>query len=309
MKLCRSVFRKIFFILSIILFSSFFSFCSNTKNVTDRNGEKSGNTSSIRVCTYNIEYLNKNNIENSWDNRKSNVVDLIKRYDFDIIGIQEPYLSQLNYIMGNLPDYEWYGNTIAGNPEIDNRHFNFIIYKKDRFEILDSGIFWLSPNPETANEKGWDAYSVRMCVWAYFKDKRTNKEFYHFNLHFDHKGVTARKESAKLIVSKVKEIAGEKPVFLTGDFNTRENSEPYNTIINSEVLTDAFLNAREKVNDEWKSFNGYKYSEAAPEKPARIDHIFVSPNTVKVNFWQLCNDTYNKKYPSDHCPIFIDCSL
>lgn len=294
----------------LVLFIAFLSlnvltFCGSNKNLADKNDSKA----SLRIGTYNIEYDNLKRPDNTWDERKANVVALIKKYDFDLLGIQEPFVNQLNYMMSNLSDYSWTGNTIADDIKAERKHHNFIIYKKDRFEVLDSGTFWLSEDINNSKVKGWDAYSIRMCAWALFEDKRTKKEFYHFNAHFDHKGVKAREESAKLIIQKIKEIAKNKPVVVTGDFNTRENSVPYNTIINSGIVTDSYLVAGQRKNEEWKSFNGYKYLEAAPEKPYRIDHVFVTPNLINISHWELVNDSYNKKYPSDHCPIFIDCYL
>ena len=75
---------------------------------------------------------------------------------------------------------------------------------------------------------GWDAACIRICTWGKFKQKATGFTFYFFNLHTDHVGVIARREAAKLVIKKIKEIAGAKaPVILTGDFNVDQKDETY----------------------------------------------------------------------------------
>ena len=54
---------------------------------------------------------------------------------------------------------------------------------------------------------------------------KSPKKKYYFNVHFDHQGVIARKESGKLMVKKIKEIAGEFPVISTGDYNSHPDTE------------------------------------------------------------------------------------
>ena len=75
-----------------------------------------------------------------------------------------------------------------------------------------------------------------MCNWAHFRVKATGKEFFLFNSHFDHIGTVARAESAKLLIEKVAEIAGKTPAFCTGDFNSNQQTNVYNTIVTSGTM-------------------------------------------------------------------------
>lgn len=260
----------------------------------------------LRVGTYNIQYDNLNDPANSWNSRNLILEKLLKEYDFDIFGAQEPYLVQLKDMMKYLPEYTYLGKDITGGTEELRRHYVHIFYKKDKFEVLRQGMFWLSETPNTPNSKGWDAYSVRVCVWAQFKDKASGKEFYHFNTHFDHIGTTARQESAKLLIEKIKEIAGDNPSFVTGDFNSNQKSVPYNTIVTSGTVIDSYSRAEEKTNANWPSFNGYKYISTPPANATRIDHVFVTNKGTKVKSWQIINADYSQKYPSDHFPVLIE---
>lgn len=260
----------------------------------------------LRIGTYNIQYDNLNDPSNPWNSRNTILEKLLKEYDFDILGAQEPYLGQINDMMKYMDNYTYIGKDITGGIEELRRHYVPIFYKKDKFDVLRSGMFWLSETPNIANSKGWDAYSVRICVWAQFKHKETGNEFYHFNVHFDHIGTTARQESAKLIVSKIKEIAGDQPNFVTGDFNSNQKSVPYNTIVTSGIVMDSYSRSEDKVNANWPTYNGYKYISTPPANASRIDHVFVTTKGTKVKSWQLINADYSQKYPSDHYPVLIE---
>ena len=182
---------------------------------------------------------------------------------------------------------------------------DIIVVRTNRF-WYDNGMFWYSETPDVVNSKGWDSYSVRMCNWVKFKDNRNGKIFFHFNSHFDHKGETARLESAKLLVSKVKEIAADYPSFCTGDYNTDQTSAPYQIIIMSDLM-DSYSKAQYRSGDGVRSYNGYSQATATSSS-SRIDHIFVSRGT-KVYTWSLLCKSYDGKFASDHNPIVIQWSL
>ena len=114
-----------------------------------------------------------------------------------------------------------------------------IFFKKDKFTLLKQGDFWLSKTPEIPS-KGWDAKIMRICSWVYLQDIKSKKKFYFFNVHYDHQGKIAREESSKLILERIKTIAGKEPVILTGDFNGDHASTWYRRIADSGILKDSY---------------------------------------------------------------------
>ena len=114
---------------------------------------------------------------------------------------------------------------------------------------------------------------------------------------------SARAESAKPLVDRVREIAGGKPAFCTGDFNSNQNTEAYKTIAGSGILADSYVRCPSKTNGDWPTYNGYKYISTPPAAASRIDHVFVTPKDTKVVSWHIVNNSYNRKYPSDHFPV------
>lgn len=256
----------------------------------------------LKIASYNIRLDTKADSLNPWKDRKYVVCDLIRFHDFDIFGTQEVLYNQLEDLKAGLKGYSYIGKgrtdgKLAGE-------FSAIFYKKDMFDLLKEGTFWLSDtNTETSN-KGWDAALPRICTWGLFKDKKSGAEFYLFNTHFDHKGVVARRESAKLILAKIKEMAGKTSVVLTGDFNFDQNNESHALINNSGVLKDSYETAEIKLANNG-TFNGFNIKSATNK---RIDFIFTSKN-IDVMRFGILTDSYQAKLPSDHYPIVIEAKL
>ena len=116
-------------------------------------------------------------------------------------------------------------------------------------------------------------------------------------------------EADKLLIEKVAEIAGKTPAFCTGDFNSNQQTNVYNTIVTSGTLVDSYARTTDKVNADWPSYNGNKYISTPPAKASRIDHIFVTKGRTKVQSWAIVNTSYSQKYPSDHFPVVIEWSF
>ena len=265
----------------------------------------------IRMMTYNIRYNTPSDGVNAWPNRKDHVAEMIgERYKADLAGLQEALKGQIDDLTARLPEYEWFG--VGRDDGKEEGEFCPIFYRKDRMELLDHGTFWLSQTPEIPGSRGWDAHCNRVVTWGKFKDRKTQQVFYHFNTHFDHAGKTARVESAKLLWKKVKQIAGEFPVVVTGDFNVYESSQPY-----------ALLTGKEKIGDERSDLKDARYiskldhkgptstfsnwkAVRAPE--TKIDYIFVR-NRVEVLSHEVLNDRFDGYYPSDHLPVLAEISL
>ncbi len=264
-------------------------------------GHSVAQAQSFTVATFNLRYDTKSDTGNLWKNRAPIVSNLIRFHGFDVFGTQEGLKNQLDDISLALPEYARYG--VGRNDGIDSGEHSAIYYRKDRFKVLKKGDFWLSETPGKPG-KGWDAMCCnRICSWLYLQDLSTKKMFYVFNVHFDHQGVIARKESGKLMISKIKEIAGSSPVLLTGDLNGDRKSEWYQTIANSGILTDVYGAVKYPYENN-SSSNGFR----TPRGMGVIDHIFMSKQ-FKASKWGILTDTYFGKYPSDHFPVMAIVTL
>lgn len=250
----------------------------------------------INLISFNIRYENETDGVDAWRFRKDNVKALIKFYDTDILCAQEVLAKQFDQLLENT-DFDVVG--VGRNDGKRKGEFAPIYFNKHRFVKKDGGFFWLSETPDVPS-KGWDAKIVRICTWVKLYDKFNKREFLVFNTHYDHLGVQARIESAKLIKQKIQEITPKSSVILAGDLNVTPESEAIATL-------KTFLNDSREISEESPygpkgTFNGFKFNATLLE---RIDYVFVNEG-FKVKKYGVLTDSKDQKYFSDHLPVFVN---
>jgi GH35 family endo-1,4-beta-xylanase/endonuclease/exonuclease/phosphatase family metal-dependent hydrolase len=265
-------------------------------------------TNELKVATYNIRYLAADDSKlnqgvNAWTNRKAPLKALILYHDFDIFGVQEAQ-SEHQKDLSELPGYNYYLGRGVDDGKNPKQQANSIFFKKERFQMLDSGDFWLSETPDQPS-LGWDVVNCcnRICSWVKLKDLRTQKELYFFNVHFDHQGVAARRESGKLMVRKIREIAQDNPVICTGDLNSTPDQEQIQTL--ETLLNDAYKVSKMPPYGPEGTFNGFRFD--APLRK-RIDYVFVS-RQITVWKYAVLTDAKDQRYPSDHLPVVVHLTI
>lgn len=249
----------------------------------------------INVITYNIRYNNPGDGLNAWPNRKDNVKALVKFHDTDILCVQEALAEQFDALSENT-NFDFVG--VGRDDGKRKGEFSAIFFDKTRFVKKDGGTFWLSETPDVPS-KGWDAVLPRICSWVKLYDKLNKKEFIVFNTHYDHVGVKARIESAKLIKQKIQEIAPRLPVIYTGDLNVTPETDAIATI--KSFLQDAKEITTEAPYGPAGTFNNFDFNN---ELKNRIDYVFVNKG-FKVQKFAVLSDSKDKRYFSDHLPVFV----
>ncbi|MDR2286882.1 MAG: endonuclease/exonuclease/phosphatase family protein [Prevotellaceae bacterium] len=261
--------------------------------------------SKLNVMTFNIRLDTAVDSLNAWSYRKEFAAACIDFYETDIVGLQEVLHHQLEDLKHYLPGYE-----ALGVGRFDGKtkgEYSAIMYRKDRFDVLESATFWLSENPEAVGVKGWDAACERVVTWGHFKDRHTGKDFYFVNTHFDHIGQVARRESSKLLLSKLKETVKDKPVIVTGDFNSVSTNEAIKTLTdksNPEHLSNTYDLSPLRYGPDW-SFHGFGKVPLA--KRGIIDYIFIRGNIKTSRHGIIYDVKDNGLYLSDHNPVL--CTL
>lgn len=255
--------------------------------------------------TFNIRYDEPRDGVNAWPNRKKKVADVIRFHKADLIGVQEALLSQIRDLEGLMPDIAWCGVGRSDGKEAGE--YSAILFRKSRFQLIDTDTFWLSETPAKPGSKGWDAAFPRIVTWAKLKDRSTGKIFVLFNTHFDHVGEKARTESSSLILKKAGEIQGKGPFVVTGDFNVVEASGAYKTITNG-TPTMKIIDARyASVNGHFggdSTFNAFK--ELQPGRT--IDYIFVREG-IRILEHGVLSDRWSGLWASDHLPVLAEIQL
>ena len=293
------------------------------------------NGTALKVGTYNIRLQpGDKGTPNAWESRKADFLNLLRRLDLDAFGLQEVCPGQAEYITNNLPQYVLVGE--HRNADRVSGEASPVLYRKDRFDALKCGTFWLSETPEVPGRKGWGAACPRVCSWMWLKDRKTGKTFCFANTHTDHVSALARKEGMLLIIRRMHEFAPPgTPVIFTGDHNCRETEEPAQAV--SKLLKNALYISETPPTGPWRTFTGWHWREkeysttdalklaphvrnarkGSPDADkrtnggyvwedcgARIDYIYVSDG-IRVKSYATRDDPRpgTKLYPSDHFPI------
>lgn len=263
----------------------------------------SNTNENLKVMTFNIRYDNDWDLEHSWTLRKQRVTNKIKEHQPDLLGVQEAMKNQVDYLLHMLDNYDFVG--VGRGDGKDKDEFAAILYNKSRLTLIDSHTFWLSETPDKVGSMGWDSACTRICTWAKFEDKYSQKNFYHFNTHFDHEGEVAQVESANLILDKVNELADQNPVIVMGDLNVTPNSSTYKiltgqqiekTTQSKEFLTDIC------IDEEGNPLMEGTFTDFGRVPAFKIDYILIK-NSIEVINYIIDADYEEGIITSDHFPI------
>lgn len=297
--------RKILVLIGFFIFCNFF-LCQLAVGQTSISKNNPGIT--LKMMTYNLKFASPD-YKPSWDVRREMQVELIRKYNPDIIGTQEGLKEQIDWLADHLPEYVVIGEGRKGGD--DDEHMA-VFYKRDKLRLREMQSFQLSETPEIIGSG--PEVNPRMVTWARFalidipaegKDGKypqdyrghwkNTREFYVFNTHFFNGRIDtlARLNASKLILKRVTALnrfgswTPERPVFLMGDFNCRPGSAPYKVLVGEKNIdnTDLFKN----------SF----------EDPNKIDWILYK-GVVKVLKYEDVDFNVNGVYPSDHKPVYVE---
>jgi endonuclease/exonuclease/phosphatase family metal-dependent hydrolase len=254
----------------------------------------------LNVMTFNIRYDNPRDSLNAWTYRKAIVASQVLFHRVHLLGIQEALHTQVQDLKDGLRNYKYVGVGRADGKE--KGEYSAIFYDTSRLQLLQTETFWLAEQTNVPGTKGWDAAIERIVTWGKFRDRKTKKTFFHFNTHFDHMGKVARRESAKLLLQKVKEIGGNTPCIITGDFNAHPADEPIQ-VIKHQDNPDRFIDSREISTQPHYgpegTFNGFRSKET---NNLPIDYIFIKKG-IKVLQHATLSQTWEGRFSSDHFPV------
>ena len=151
--------------------------------------------------------------------------------------------NQFDDLQALLPGYRAVG--VGREDGARAGEFNAVFFRSDRFELLDSGVFWLSEEPETPGSKGWDGACERLATWTVLRDK-SGRELLFINTHLDHVGEQARREGVALLLRRIETLRDGRPVILTGDFNAEPSSPVIAHVVADGTLRSAWDTAPER---------------------------------------------------------------
>ena len=244
----------------------------------------------LKVVSFNIRMGVADDGENSWVFRREASAAMVNEIRPDIMGLQEAFDFQAEFIKEQCPDYKGVG--VGRDDGKSEGEMMMIFYNTKTVELKDWGTFWLSETPEVPSF-GWDAACRRTATWALLEMRKSGREFYYVNTHLDHVGREAQRKGLELIVNKIKEMNKEGyPMILTGDFNV----DPADPVL--EGLNSMMTSARESAvkTDKDYTYNGWGKSKAT------IDYIYSGFSAAPV--FEVVRKPYMERtFISDHFPV------
>lgn len=251
---------------------------------------RAADPTAINVISFNIRNAHAPDGDNAWPNRSELFFRTIRAHNPDLLGMQEVVQRQLDETRQALPEYDHVG--VAREDGKQQGEYAPLFYRRDRFELIETGTWWLSPTPAVVGSVGWDAALTRIATWARLRDKASDQPLLVINTHFDHVGVTARLESAKLLREKTKAEAGK--VLVMGDFNCDDDDAPYLAMIEGGFLVDSYRQIVKQAGPDEATFHAFNGNTNGK----RIDFIFTRGFTTEAATIDRTRD--GKRCPSDH---------
>ncbi|MBP3697423.1 MAG: endonuclease/exonuclease/phosphatase family protein [Clostridia bacterium] len=255
-------------------------------------------TQDLTVMTYNVK-ISGDGLR-TVEKRAPHIINTVKEKAPDSVGFQETDKAWVEILAEGLTEYAHVEKYREDG--VEKGEASAIFYLKDKYDLVESGHFWLSETPD-APSKGWDAACERICTYAILKDKKTGFVYAHFNVHFDHVGTEAPAKSIELVSAKIAEIAPDIPVVFTGDFNLNEGSENYNNLLACGLKDTKYL---AKKHDNHSTYHGY-HVVMPSTKP--IDYIFVNGYVKSVESSKIDSGFVDHVLASDHFPITVKLTL
>ena len=280
-----------------------------------------GNSSGMIVMTFNIRYDNPRDGQFRWEKRKHTVKQVLHKEDPDIIGFQEVLDNQYWDLVQILSDYHSFGR--GRDDGLTAGEYAPVFYRQDRFSILDSGVFWLSKQPNIPGSRSWGAACTRIVTWVKLIDNPNQDTLYVFNTHFDHMSQEARIQSAILLDSAISHTTQSLPSIIMGDFNTTFTDSAYQVLARNFMLA-APLAMQGRIStpghpertgeignipiDQLKTtFIG---CPADLTRNTIIDFIFYTPhNSFHPHHPTIIDYNNQEFYPSDHLPVVVDLTI
>ena len=278
---------------SFLILLSLFFLCSCSTET------KSGET--LKVMTFNIRYGTARDGDNRWTNRKDHVVEVIKKYSPDVLGLQEALDFQIKQILEANPEYKYVGISREG-AKTTKGEYSCILYKKDKFEAVSDGTYWLSSTPDKPSTS-WGNQLKRIWTQLEIKSKSSGKIYFIYNTHFDHRSQPSRVKASELLLEKIKTRSSQAPFILMGDLNSLPESPQIKLLTDNKDLPMVETHMKmAKPGENLGTFSKFEYGNFG----RKIDYIFVEKGKSKIKKSMVVRDSKNKKYPSDHFPVYAE---
>ncbi len=257
----------------------------------DATSDNLDNLDEIRVMSSNLRCWSPTDLfKKSWFYRAGLILETIEDNHPDIIGFQEATATHYKFMQEHLIGYDSVIEYRDNSPLSEGCP---VFYRKDKYDLVDKGSFWLSRTPDVMS-KDWGAAHYRVANYVILKDKYSGKDFVVFNTHLDHVSDEARVNGIQVVLDKIEEFGGV-PAVLMGDLNAEDDSLTYS------MAVENFDDTQVKAPDTMDSCTYQSWGEELDHP--RIDYILISKTGFSALKYQVITTTFDGVYASDHFPL------
>lgn len=283
----------------------------------------------LKIMSFNVQ--TENGASTRFDIRADMLRDMIDQYQPDSIGMQEVTPTWRNY----MDTYVFNGSyTGVGEPRTTDASKGLeqscIFYRSDKYDLLDSGTFWLSDTPDVVGSALEGCNYPRICTYVHLKDKVTGQEYIHMNTHLDHDGANDASAGRKIRLAQetvmLQKLASlpDVPTVITGDFNQRAHNSSGEAYAVYKLMTgqrsfeladgtkmtmnlaDSRVHAPENMPEDFTAtMTKYHDPNNSGYNPSRepIDYVFYTPDDLQALSYTIRLYDKSGLYLSDHLPV------
>lgn len=254
----------------------------------------------MRILCCNIRYYGANDGDNHWEHRKEFCARVIRSREPDLICTQETSSEQYADLKAAFPEFESFG--IVDNP-LGRNPTNAVFYRRDAFDLVSAGGYWLSETPHVTGSSSWQSACVRLANWVRLTDAKSKTDFRLINTHLDHVSQRAREEQTRVIHEDALAYPSEYPQILTGDLNADGTNLAVRFLAASGWTdTHAAIHGDAEPGFTYHEFLGPAF---ASDKWGKIDWIFIR-GRMNVRHAEIVRDSDGDRFPSDHYFVSAD---
>jgi endonuclease/exonuclease/phosphatase family metal-dependent hydrolase len=262
----------------------------------------------IRIATHNVHYIDLTDPESrwsraGWERRRDALDAAFKTMEADIVAFQEMETFAggsgsaenlaLDFLLARNPGF---AAAAAG----DWRVFPStqpILYRTDRFRLLDQGWFFFSETPDVIYSRTFDGSWPAFASWAEFEPRAGGAPFRVVNVHFEYRSASNRLLSAALVRERIAPVIAEgRAVFVVGDLNARRGSPTARRIAEAGIV---FAPVEGSTYHFDRGLNLF----------FAIDHLGATEGVERVGDPVVLRQRFGGRWPSDHYPVFADFRL
>jgi len=256
----------------------------------------------IKAMTFNIRLSRAHDGANAWPHRRELVVEVIRGFAGDFVGLQEAWPEQIAYLAQSLPQYRYIGRSRERDGVEGEAIPLFYRHERWSLDAHEQGTFWLSDTPEVPGSTSWGNQIPRVVTWGRFTEKSCGRAVYVYNVHLDHLSAASRVRSARALAERIARRSHSEPVLVLGDFNAGESSEPVRYLRGLDHASPVQLRDSFRVVHPEATLVGTFHGFGGATTGPKIDYILVT-REAQVTDAAILRNSFQGRYPSDHFPV------